>query len=105
MSIGVPLDLCDERRNNLAFDRERNRTLFERMNAKLNALIVREVGEDIGGCCGAVRMAAGSRRVPSTTSSRDDGPKWLTTAFAIRIIARLSGAVPSGGARLGHDVQ
>ena len=35
-------------RNNLALDRDRNRELLEAMNAKLNALIDREVGEDIG---------------------------------------------------------
>jgi len=35
-------------RDNLARDRERNRALLEQMNAKLNALIDREVGEDVG---------------------------------------------------------
>ena len=35
-------------RNNLALDRDRNRELLEAMNAKLNALIDREVGEDVG---------------------------------------------------------
>lgn len=35
-------------RNNLAADSARNRDLLEAMNAKLNALIDREVGEDVG---------------------------------------------------------
>ena len=35
-------------RNNLALERERHRDLLEAMNAKLNALIEREVGEDVG---------------------------------------------------------
>jgi arylsulfatase len=35
-------------RNNLALDRNRSGALLERMNAKLNALIDQEVGEDIG---------------------------------------------------------
>ncbi len=35
-------------RNNLALDREKNRVLLETMNAKLNALLDREVGEDVG---------------------------------------------------------
>jgi len=34
--------------NNLALDRVRNQELIEAMNAKLNALIEREVGEDVG---------------------------------------------------------
>ncbi len=35
-------------RDNLALDRDRNRALLETMNAKLNGLIAREVGEDVG---------------------------------------------------------
>ena len=35
-------------RNNLALEREKHRDLLEAMNAKLNALIEREVGEDVG---------------------------------------------------------
>jgi arylsulfatase A-like enzyme len=35
-------------RNNLALDRNKHRDLLETMNAKLNALIDREVGEDVG---------------------------------------------------------
>ena len=35
-------------RNNLALDRDRHADLIEAMNAKLNALIDREVGEDVG---------------------------------------------------------
>jgi len=35
-------------RNNLALDREKNRALLETMSAKLEALIRREVGEDVG---------------------------------------------------------
>jgi arylsulfatase len=35
-------------RNNLALDRTKNRDLLEAMNAKLNALIEKEVGEDVG---------------------------------------------------------
>jgi arylsulfatase len=35
-------------RNNLAMDRDRHDQLLEAMNAKLNALIDREVGEDVG---------------------------------------------------------
>jgi arylsulfatase len=35
-------------RDNLALDRGRNRDLIEAMNAKLNALIDQEVGEDVG---------------------------------------------------------
>jgi arylsulfatase len=35
-------------RNNLALDRDRYRDVLDAMNAKLNALIDREVGEDIG---------------------------------------------------------
>ncbi|HQR48726.1 MAG TPA: sulfatase-like hydrolase/transferase [Steroidobacteraceae bacterium] len=35
-------------RDNLALDRDRSRELLETMNAKLNALIDREVGEDVG---------------------------------------------------------
>jgi arylsulfatase len=35
-------------RNNLALDRTQNRGLLEAMNAKLNALIEQEVGEDVG---------------------------------------------------------
>ena len=35
-------------RNNLAVDREKHTELVEAMNAKLNALIDREVGEDVG---------------------------------------------------------
>jgi arylsulfatase len=35
-------------RNNLALDRTRNRDLLEALNAKLNALIDKEVGEDVG---------------------------------------------------------
>ena len=35
-------------RNNLAVDSARHRDLLEAMNAKLNALIDREVGEDVG---------------------------------------------------------
>ncbi|HXJ85061.1 MAG TPA: hypothetical protein VMS64_41005 [Candidatus Methylomirabilis sp.] len=38
-----PLEL-----NNLALDRAKQRDLLEAMNAKLNALIEKEVGEDIG---------------------------------------------------------
>jgi arylsulfatase len=34
--------------NNLAVDRKKNGAVLEAMNAKLNALIAREVGEDIG---------------------------------------------------------
>jgi arylsulfatase len=35
-------------RNNLALDRDKYRALLDAMNAKLNALIDREVGEDVG---------------------------------------------------------
>jgi arylsulfatase len=35
-------------RNNLAVDREKNAEIVEAMNAKLNALIEKEVGEDVG---------------------------------------------------------
>jgi arylsulfatase A-like enzyme len=35
-------------RNNLALDRERHRATLEEMNAKLNHLIEKEVGEDVG---------------------------------------------------------
>jgi arylsulfatase len=35
-------------RNNLAVDREKNAAILEAMNAKLNALIQKEVGEDVG---------------------------------------------------------
>jgi arylsulfatase A-like enzyme len=35
-------------RNNLALDRDRHRAVLEAMNAKLNALIEKEVGDDIG---------------------------------------------------------
>jgi len=35
-------------RNNLAVDRDKHRELLEAMNAKLNALIEKEVSEDIG---------------------------------------------------------
>ena len=35
-------------RNNLALDRDKSGTLLEQMNAKLNALIDQEVGEDVG---------------------------------------------------------
>ena len=35
-------------RNNLALAREKNRELLEAMNAKLNALLEKEVGEDVG---------------------------------------------------------
>jgi arylsulfatase A-like enzyme len=35
-------------RNNLALERDKNRDLLEAMNAKLNALIEKEVGEDVG---------------------------------------------------------
>jgi len=35
-------------RNNLALDRDKSGALLEQMNAKLNALIDREVGEDVG---------------------------------------------------------
>jgi arylsulfatase A-like enzyme len=35
-------------RNNLAMDRDKHRDLLEMMNAKLNALIDKEVGEDVG---------------------------------------------------------
>jgi arylsulfatase len=35
-------------RNNLALDRDRYRDLLDAMNVKLNALIDREVGEDVG---------------------------------------------------------
>ena len=35
-------------RNNLALEQDRHRDLLEAMNAKLNALIEREVGEDVG---------------------------------------------------------
>jgi len=35
-------------RNNLALDRDKNRDLLEAMNGKLNALIEKEVGEDVG---------------------------------------------------------
>jgi arylsulfatase len=34
--------------NNLALDRDKSGTLLEQMNAKLNALIDQEVGEDVG---------------------------------------------------------
>jgi len=33
---------------NLALDRERHRALIEEMNAKLNGLVDREVGEEVG---------------------------------------------------------
>jgi arylsulfatase len=42
------LDKDPLERNNLALDRERNRDLIETMNAKLNGLIDKEVGEDVG---------------------------------------------------------
>jgi arylsulfatase len=35
-------------RNNLALDRDKHRDLLETMNAKLNTLVDREVGEDVG---------------------------------------------------------
>ncbi|HSB32360.1 MAG TPA: hypothetical protein VLD55_12220, partial [Candidatus Sulfobium mesophilum] len=35
-------------RDNLAIDRDKHRDLLETMNAKLNALIDKEVGEDVG---------------------------------------------------------
>jgi arylsulfatase A-like enzyme len=35
-------------RNNLALDRDKHRDLLEAMNAKLNALVDREVGDDVG---------------------------------------------------------
>ena len=35
-------------RNNLALERDKHRELLGAMNAKLNALIEREVGEDVG---------------------------------------------------------
>ena len=35
-------------RNNLALESTKNRELLEAMNVKLNALIDREVGEDVG---------------------------------------------------------
>jgi arylsulfatase len=35
-------------RRNLALERDRQRDLLEAMNAKLNALIDKEVGEDVG---------------------------------------------------------
>ena len=35
-------------RNNLALDRSKHGSLLEAMNAKMNGLIDREVGEDIG---------------------------------------------------------
>jgi arylsulfatase len=35
-------------RNNLALQREKHKDLIDAMNAKLNALIDREVGEDVG---------------------------------------------------------
>ena len=43
-------DLAEDplERNNLALDRDRNRDLIDVMNAKLNGLIDREVGEDVG---------------------------------------------------------
>ena len=47
------VELCDLQsdaleRNNLATDRAQNAELIEAMNAKLNALIGKEVGEDVG---------------------------------------------------------
>ena len=37
-----------QERNNLALDRDKHREILEAMNAKLNALVDREVGEDVG---------------------------------------------------------
>jgi len=37
------------------------------MNAKLNGLIDKQVGETSAGCCQAASMAAGLRQAPSTT--------------------------------------
>jgi hypothetical protein len=50
-----PLEL-----DNLAADRDRHADLLEAMNAKLNALIEKEVGKISGRCCPAASMVVGS---------------------------------------------
>jgi len=58
------VELCDLQsdaleRNNLATDRAQNAELIEAMNAKLNALIGKEVVKTLDRCCRLGSMAGG----------------------------------------------